>query len=135
MDFPKFVLFDDLDDGSGELLQVEGLTDWLNELIENNYIDSMFGVFFELGDSGEEEAALKAAGIPVRTMKDIVDEFPDEENLFGYSWGNPIHFDVMLPYDYVNEMGCTPEDYGVTAEDLGYEDEYADYDDDEEDEE
>ena len=119
---PKFVLFDDLDDGSGEILQIAGLSDWVEDLAESGYTDNMWGVYFEVDD--QEEEALKEAGVTVQTMQEILNLEPDA--LFGYSWGNPTCFDTMLAYDYINEMGLSQEDYGVSLE---IEDEYDDYED------
>ena len=131
-----FVNFDDLINEDNEIEAPEGLKDLLDELVENNYAEDLFGTWWETGDGDEEENWLKAKGIEVKTMKEILDDDPDAQ--FGFTYGSPDQrLDVTNASGYIEDMGAEREEYGVTAEDLGLDDEedwdedYDDYDDEE----
>ena len=134
-EYPKFVNFDDLVNEDNEISAPEYMKDMLDALVENNYAEDLFGTWWELGDTGEEEW-FKENNIETKTMKEIVDEDPGAT--FGYSWGDPsmdMRLDVTNASGYIEDMGVSKEDYGVTSEDLGIEDDEwdpdEDYDDDE----
>ncbi len=117
-----FFKFDDMLDENGELKQVDEVTDWLQELIDCNYLDNMWGVWFE-----DYDDTAAAAGIEVKTMPDILAEDPEAQ--FGYSYGSP---DTRLclenAVDYVREDGCDDwEHFGIKSPD---DDDYYDEDDD-----
>lgn len=115
-----FVNFDNLVNENNEIEAPEGLKDLLVELIDNGYIEDLFGTWWETGND-EEDEWLKEKGIEVKTMKEIVDTDPDAK--FGFSYGYPEkRLDVTNASGYIEDMGVGYEDYGVTAEDLGIED-------------
>ena len=131
-----FVNFDDLVNEDNEIEAPEGLKDLLDELVNNNYAEDLFGTWWETGDGDEEEDWLIEKGIEVKTMKKILDEDPDAR--FGFSYGSPDQrLDVTNASGYIEDMGADREEYGVTAEDLGIEDDDwdEDYDDEEYDDE
>lgn len=103
-----FFKFDDMLDEDGELKQVDEVTDWLQELIDCNYLDNMWGVWFE-----DYDDIAAAAGIEVKTMPEILAADPEAE--FGYSYGSP---DARLclenAEDYIGDIGCGEwEHYGI----------------------
>lgn len=119
-----FFKFDDMLDEDGELKQVDEVTDWLQELIDCNYLDNMWGVWFE-----DYDDTAAAAGIAVKTMPEILAEDPEAQ--FGYSYGGP---DTRLcldnAVDYVQDDGCDDwEHFGIKSP---YDDDYYDEDDEEE---
>ena len=118
-----FFKFDDMLDETGELKQVDEITDWLQELIDCNYLDSLWGVWFEDFDDTAVEA-----GIAVKTMPEIIAEDPDAE--FGYSYGSPdTHLDLGNAVDYVEMDGCDDwVHFGIEPSD---DDDYYDDDEDE----
>lgn len=118
-----FVNFDNLVNENNEIEAPEGLKDLLVELIDNGYIEDLFGTWWETGND-EEDEWLKEKGIEVKTMKEIADTDPDAK--FGFSYGYPEkRLDVTNASGYIEDMGVDYEDYGVTAEDLGVlEDDY-----------
>lgn len=129
-----FVNFDDLVNDYNEIEAPEDMKEMLDELVDNNYVEDLFGTWWETGDNGEEEW-LQEKGIEVKTMKEIVDEDPDAR--FGYCWGEAgadMRLDVTNASGYIENMGVGYEDYGVTAEDLGLNDDDEDYYDDEDEE-
>lgn len=129
-----FVNFDDLVNDYNEIEAPEDMKEMLDELVDNNYVEDLFGTWWETGDNGEEEW-LQEKGIEVKTMKEIVDEDPDAR--FGYCWGEAgadMRLDVTNASGYIENMGVGYEDYGVTAEDLGLDDDDEDYYDDEDEE-
>lgn len=117
-----FFKFDDMLDENGELKQVDEVTDWLQELIDCNYLENMRGVWFE-----DYDDTAAAAGIAVKTMPEILAEDPEAQ--FGYSYGGP---DTRLcldnAVDYVQDDGCDDwVHFGIKSP---YDDDY--YDEDEE---
>lgn len=104
-----FFNFDDMINDDGELKQIGDTTEWLQELIDNNYLDNMWGVWFEDANGDAE-----AAGIEVKAMPAILAGDPEAQ--FGYSWGAPdTHFDVMSATSYVEEDGCDDwEGFGIS---------------------
>lgn len=129
-----FVNFDDLVNDYNEIEAPEDMKEMLDELVDNNYVEDLFGTWWETGDNGEEEW-LQEKGIEVKTMKEIVDEDPDAR--FGYCWGEAgadMRLDVTNASGYIENMSVGYEDYGVTAEDLGLDDDDEDYYDDEDEE-
>lgn len=122
-----FFKFDDMLDEDGELKQVDEVTDWLQELIDCNYLENMWGVWFE-----DYDDTAAAAGIAVKTMPEILAEDPEAQ--FGYSYGGP---DTRLcldnAVDYVQDDGCDDwEHFGIKSP---YDDDYYDEDEDYDDEE
>lgn len=104
-----FFNLDDMVDEDGELKQIGDTSDWLQELIDCNYLDNMWGVWFEDANGDAE-----AAGIEVKTMPEILAEDPEAQ--FGYSYGGPDTRLVLLSAtDYVEEDGCDDwEGFGIS---------------------
>lgn len=104
-----FFNLDNMVDEDGELKQIGDTSDWLQELIDCNYLDNMWGVWFEDANGDAE-----AAGIEVKTMPEILAEDPEAQ--FGYSYGGPDTRLVLLnATDYVEEDGCDDwEGFGIS---------------------
>lgn len=104
-----FFNLDNMVDEDGELKQIGDTSDWLQELIDCNYLDNMWGVWFEDANGDAE-----AAGIEVKTMPEILAEDPEAQ--FGYSYGGPDTRLVLLSAtDYVEEDGCDDwEGFGIS---------------------
>lgn len=123
-----FFKFDDMFEDNGELKQVEFITDWMQDLIDCNYLENMWGVWFE---DSEDTAA--EAGIEVKTMPEILAEDPEAQ--FGYSYGGPdTRLLLLSAVDYVEEDGFDDwEHFGIKSPDDDYYDEDEEYDSDVED--
>ena len=107
-----FFNFDDMIDEDGELKQIDEVTECLQEIIDCNYLDNMWGVWFE-----DYDGLAEAAGLEVKTMPEILATDPEAE--FGYSYGSP---DTRLclenAEDYVRDIGCGDwEYYGIKSSD------------------
>lgn len=97
--------FESYDGDEPELKQIDGVTDWLQELIDCGYLDDLYGVWFE-----DCEGTAAAAGIPVKSMSEILAEDPDAK--FGYSYGSPdTRLWVSNAVDYVKEVDYDDDDY------------------------
>ena len=122
-----FFNLDDMVDEDGELKQIGDTSDWLQELIDCNYLDNMWGVWFEDANGDAE-----AAGIEVKTMPEILAEDPEAQ--FGYSYGGPdTRLTLLSATDYVEEDGCDDwEGFGISRPvDEDDEDDYYSLDDEE----
>lgn len=107
-----FFNFDDMVDEYGELKQIDEVTESLQELIDCNYLDNMWGVWFE-----DYDGLAEAAGLEVKTMPDILAADPEAE--FGYSYGSPdTRLSLENAEDYVRDVGCDDwEHYGIKPTD------------------
>lgn len=122
-----FFNLDDMVDEDGELKQIGDTSDWLQELIDCNYLDNMQGVWFEDANGDAE-----VAGIEVKTMPEILAEDPEAQ--FGYSYGGPdTRLTLLSATDYVEEDGCEDwEGFGISRPvDEDDEDDYYSLDDEE----